>query len=50
LFQQWGHIAKDFWYNKGKRVAKDKYDDDDEAKMAQEDSDGEPLVPMATIS
>ena len=41
-------MAKNCWYNKGKRVPKD--NDDDEAKMAQEDYDGEPLVLMASIS
>jgi len=46
--EKWGHFAKDCWFNKGKGVAKD--NEDDEAKMAQEDSDGEPLVLMATIS
>jgi len=37
-YEKFGHFAMDCWYNKGKGVAKD--NDDDEAKMAQEDSDG----------
>ena len=47
--EKFGHMAKDCWYNKGKGVAKDN-DDDDEAKMAQEDSDGEPRVFMVAVS
>jgi len=45
---KYGHVPKDCGYNKRKQVAKDN-DDNDEAKMAQEDSDGEPLVLMAII-
>jgi len=42
-------FTSDCWYNKGKGLAKDN-DDDDEAKMALEDSDGEPLVLMTVVS
>jgi len=46
---KYGHVPKECGYNKRKQVAKDNDDDDDEAKMPQEDSDGEPLVLMTII-
>lgn len=48
-YKKWGHMAKDYLYNKGKWVYKDK--DGDEEKITQDYSYGfETMVFMAVVS